>query len=369
MHDANGRHEKRIARPAMRRSIAAAFLLAAGGVALMQWPRSAATHRRWSSNQQAVDFFNDGAAWFDRRTPEGATHAESLFKRAIASDTSFADAYAGLAQTYVQFAIGNIGDYEPEKYLVEARKAAQQALARDSTVAEAHVALAMVSMFFDFDWAGAERELERSLELDSRSVNARAAKGALLQYTGRFGEAVTEAREDVELQARTEQPKIELGRALFFDRQYAAAADQLTRIIERDSTRFRAHLILGQVLAQQDKHGSAVSEMAAAVRFAPNSSRTHAYLANAYSRAGRTADARRELDAMYAKARDRFVPAFDFAVAHVGLRNMDSTFAWLNKAIDDHSIRPYLFDPTFDTIRFDPRYAKLLARMRLVERR
>jgi serine/threonine protein kinase len=364
IRDVDGKHEKRLARPAMPWFVTAMLLLAVGGVALWQWPRSGATPR-WSSDQQAVDFFNEGTTWFDRRTPNGATHAESLFKRAIASDSNFADAYAGLAQTYVQFAIGNIGDYEPEKFLLGARKAAQQALVRDSTVAEAHVAMAMVSMFYDFDWAGAEREVERSLQLDSRSVNARTAKAVLLQYTGRFGEAVTVAREDVWLQGRTEQPKIELGRALFFDRQYAAAADQLTRILERDSTRFRAHLILGEVLAEQLKYDSAVSEMEAAVRFAPSSSRTHAYLANAYARAGRTADARRELAAMYEKSRDRFVPAFDFAIVYVGLRNMDSTFAWLNKAVDEHSMRPYVMDPSLEPIRSDSRYEQLLRRMHL----
>ena len=59
------------------------------------------------------------------------------------------------------------------------------------------------------------------------------------------------------------------------------------------------------------------------------------------------------------------MPALDFAIAYVGFGDMDSTFVWLNRAIDDHSMRPYVFDPTFDTIRSDDRYRQLLRRMHL----
>jgi hypothetical protein len=94
--------------------------------------------------------------------------------------------------------------------------------------------------------------------------------------------------------------------------------------------------------------------------------RTHAYLANVFARAGRTQDALRELQALQEEiARHRYVGAFNIAIVYAALRDKDSTFAWLERALDDHSIRPYLFDPTFDLIRSDSRYATLLARMHL----
>jgi tetratricopeptide (TPR) repeat protein len=343
----------------------AVFLLAVGGVALMRSPPRAGVHRhRWSTNQQAVDYFNDGQAWIDSRTPRGAARAESSFMHAIAIDSNFADAYAGLAHVHFVYGIGNLGDYEPERYLPEARKEGERALALDSTVVDAYVALGNVSMFYDMDWAAAERALGRALELDPRSVEARAAKVSLLYYIGRFGDAVKEAREELWLQTRTEQPKIELARALFFDRQYAAAGEQLTQVLERDSSRFRAHLLLGEVLAQRAKYDSAIFEMQAALRNL-RTSRTQAYLAYVYARAGRWVEAQRELSAMYEKSRHDFVPAFDFAIAYAGFGKMDSTFAWLNKSVDDHTVRPYLMDPTFDSIRSDSGYRQLLRRMNL----
>ena len=57
------------------------------------------------------------------------------------------------------------------------------------------------------------------------------------------------------------------------------------------------------------------------------------------------------------------MPSFDFAIVYVGLGRKDDTFAWLGKSLDDHSMRPYLMDPTFDPIRSDPRYQQLLRRM------
>jgi len=131
-------------------------------------------------------------------------------KSAIDSDSSFADAYAGLAQTYNSYAIGNYSDNKPEKYFIEARTLAQRALALDSTVAEAHSAMANVSMFYDFDWAAAERSFKKSLALDARSANSRAFRLALYEFIGQFREAVAEGREDVWLQPRSEQPKLEL---------------------------------------------------------------------------------------------------------------------------------------------------------------
>ena len=122
---------------------------------------------------------------------------------------------------------------------------------------------------------------------------------------------------------------------------------------------------IGQVLLQQQKYDSALMEIQTAVRLAPRSSRMHAYVANAYAVAGRSDDALRELQSLTEKARHAYVPAFDLAVVYAGLGRKDETFVWLGKAIDDHSMRPYLQDATFDVIRSDPRYLSLLKRMNL----
>jgi Tfp pilus assembly protein PilF len=367
IRDADGTHKPRTIRHPMQLFVAAVFLLAVGGIVLLQWPRSNATRHPKAHNPRAVDYFADGSLWLNRLNgrEQAVARAESSFRLAIALDPRYAEPHAGLAHAYVTFALGNLGDFEPEKFLLAARREARRALELDSTLAEAHAEEAQVLLFLDMDWAGTERAAGRALELDSGSATARMARIALFEYVGRIGEAIAESREYARLQAQLERPKIEWARALFFDRQYAPAAEQLRRTIERDSAGFRTHLLLGEVLAEQGKYDSAVSEMRAAVRHSNGSSRTRAYLANVYARVGRTAEAQRELNAIYEKSRHGFVPALDFAIAYVGLRDLDSTFAWLNRAIDDHSMRPYVFDPSFDPIRSDSHYEQLLRRMHL----
>ena len=318
-----------------------------------------------TAKQQAVDLYLDGTSWLDRRTPQGAAHAESSFKRAIAIDPTYSLAYSGLADVYSFYGIDNVGDYAPKDYFPTARTLAQRAVDLDSSSAEAHASKAQILLFFDLDWAGAEREFERSLRLNPRYVIGRGFHVSLLEFTTRFDEAISEARETAVLQPLSTWAATEVGRALIFGRQFDAARDKLSSVIARDSTQYRAHLLLGEVFAQQHMFDSAVSQMQAAVRYASKSSRAHAYLAFAYARAGRRADAERELEALNEKSIKSYVPALNFAVVYAGLGDLDKTFEWLGKAIDDHSMRVYLQDPTFDAIRTDPRYALLMARMHL----
>lgn len=327
--------------------------------------RSAGTSLPRTPNQQLLDLYNEGTFWLDQRTPEGAAHAESSFKRAIAIDAAYSPAYSGLADVYSFYGIDNVGDYAPKDYFPEARKLAQRAVDLDSSSAEAHAAKAEVLLFYDLDWAGAERELQRSLTLNPQHIIARVFHVYLLEFTGHFDDAISEARETAKLQPLSAFAATEVGRALIFGKQFDAARDRLASVIARVPTQYRARLLLGEIFTQRQMFDSAVSEMQAAVRYAPSSSRAHAYLAFAYARAGRRDDAARELEALYEKSLKSYVPALNFAVVYAGLGDKDSTFKWLDRALEDHSMRVYVQDPTFDAIRADPRYALLMARMHL----
>ena len=321
-----------------------------------------AVHR---SSEQAEYLYSEGVHWLDKRTPAGAAQAESSFKGAIAIDPMYSRAYSGLADVYSFYGIDNVGDYAPSDYFLRARTFAQRALELDSASAEAHAAKAQVLLFYDLDWSGAEREFERSLSLNPQYVIGRGFHVSLLEFTRRFDEAIAEARETAVLQPLSTWAATEVGRALIFGRRFDAARDRLASLIAQDSTQYRAHLLLGEVFAQQHKYDSAVLQMQSAVRYAPKSSRAHAFLAFAYARAGRREDAENELNALLERSKSAYVPAFNFAVVYAGLEDMDKTFEWLGKALEDHSMRVYLQDPTFDLIRSDPRYALLMARMHL----
>jgi len=324
-----------------------------------------APQRRATEDLEAYNLYLQGRYLFDSRRRDRLDRALPYLEQAIARDPKFADAYSTIADVYSAWAMGNIGDYPPTEYFEKARVAARRAIELNDALGDAHASIGQVYLLHDLDWAAAQGEFARALALNPRSMIGRVGQMVLLEYTGRFDEAVAEARDAVRLDPYSLHVNTEVGRALFFQRNYAAAADQLKRVLERDSTQFRAHSLLGQVFEQQRKRDSAIAEMRLAVHFAPGSSRMNALLAHAYALAGRTDEALGELDTLRTRARSAYVPAFDFAVVYVGLGKKDETFAWLEKSLRDHSIRPYLVDPTFDSIRSDPRYASLLKKMHL----
>jgi serine/threonine-protein kinase len=333
-------------------------------ITLSAGQQRAPTHPH-TENLEALDLYEQGQSFLDKRSPDGVERARQYFERAIATDSNLAEAYTGLAAVYTTYAIGNLGDYEPTKYYPLARDFAQRALAIDSASADAHAYMGAVKCLYEFDWAGADRDISRALAIDPRSSIAHLWRVTLLEFTRRFGEAAKEARAGLDLEPQSLYATIELGRALFFDKQYDQAVVQLRRVIERDSMPPRAHMLLGQVYEHTNRLDSAVVEMEAAVRNAPESSRALAFLAHAYALNGRRTDALRELGVLRQRALHAYVPAFDFAVAYAGLGLSDETFTWLGKAFDDRSLRPYLMDPTFDSIRSDPRYQSLLRKLHL----
>jgi tetratricopeptide (TPR) repeat protein len=321
--------------------------------------------RRPTEDLEAYNLYLQGRYLFDQRRRDRLDRSLPYFEQAIARDPNFAEAYSAIADVNSSYAMGNVVDYPPTEYFAKARAAARRALELNDALGDAHASMAQVYMFHDLDWKAAQREFARALALNPRSTIARAGQIILLEYTGRFDEAVAEARDAVRLDPLSVYLSSEAGRALFMQRNYDAAAAQLKRVLERDSMQFWTHSLLGQVFEQQRKLDSAIAEMKWGVHFNPGSSRMTALLAHAYALAGRTDDALRELATLQTRARSAYVPSLDFAIVYVGLGKKDETFAWLEKSYRDHSMRPYLMDPTFDSIRSDPRYTSLLAKMHL----
>jgi len=312
----------------------------------------------------ALDLYLQGRFFLDKRTP-GLQKAREYFEHAIARDSNLAQAHAGLSEVYLSYGNGNMGDYRPRQYYPMAREAALRAVALDSTSADAHALLGAVKLLYEFDWSGAQKELSLALRLDDKNTNARTWATILLEFQGRFEDAMRESRAAMDGDPQSMYANIEYGRAAIFGRQYERAKNQFRRVLERDSLSFRAHLLLGEALGLTGQYDSAEVELQAARRLAPNSSRVTAFLAHMYGRAGRQRESMRELGVLHQRARNAYVPAFDFAVAYAGLGRVDKTFEWLDKSFADRSLRPYLMDPTFDSIRADPRYIRLVARLNL----
>jgi DNA-binding SARP family transcriptional activator/TolB-like protein/Tfp pilus assembly protein PilF len=321
---------------------------------------------RVPANTAALEAYNPGTIYLKSRNLGGVRKADDAFTRATRLDPTYAAAYAGLADAYASLAVGNIADLPATEYFVLAQDAARHALALDSTLAEAHAALGYTHVLYDLDWRAADVELTRATSLEPSYENAHVYRTILFEWRRQFAEALNEVRDARDVDPLSPLINVEVGRALFFARHYEEAEKQLRHAIELDSVSLRAHLHLGQVLVQRARYAEAVAELQTAVRLsAGNSSRPLALLAYAFSVAGDSAGARRLLDSLETRRRRQYVPAFDFAIVYAGLGDDGRTLEWLERSFGDHSIRPYLWDPTFDRIRSDKRLRELLARHHL----
>jgi tetratricopeptide (TPR) repeat protein len=243
----------------------------------------------------------------------------------------------------------------------KARRAAQTALRLDESLPEAHVSMAIIANWADWNWAESEREYQRALALNPNLTSARASHTGLLTQLGQFREALQEARRAEQLDPLSPHSLLTVANTLYFARQYDQAIAQLQKLIEVVPSFGGAYRLKGQMLSLMGKHQEALAELRHAVRLNPQD--THrAWLGYGCARAGQRDEAMRILRELKEKAAKEHVSPVYLARIHLALGEIDQAFAWLRKAFDERSdhILVLGIDPIYDPLRSDPRYVQLL---------
>ncbi|HYH84914.1 MAG TPA: hypothetical protein VEX60_05480, partial [Pyrinomonadaceae bacterium] len=187
--------------------------------------------RDYTADTEAYRLYLRGRYYWNKRTPEDLQTALDFFQKAIDKDPSYALAYAGLADTYN--VVSSYGVMHPRESYPRAKAAAERALAMDDTLAEAHTALATSLASYDWDWAAAEREFRRALELNAKYPAAHYFYSySLLTPMGRHEEAVSEMRKAQEYEPLSLIVNTNLGWALIYAGRYKEAEEQLRRTLE-----------------------------------------------------------------------------------------------------------------------------------------
>ena len=308
---------------------------------------------------QAYDFYQRGRHFWNMRTREAHARAVANFRSAIERDSSYANAWAGLANTYMtSFQLGYTDLGEEETYS-RMKWAAERAIALDDRSADAHTALSSV-LWWQRNWPGAERELRRALELNPGDANARAWYMQLLGGMGRLKEALREVRRAHEQDPFAIIVTLNHGWICYLLKDYDCAAEQQRSAAELNPGWPAAHVQLAVTLAHQGLHSQAQSAAARAYRLAPQNSYVTADVAYVHARAGRVAQARE----MLARAKVGTPPdAFKIARAHVALGEPDSAMTWVERSPWRFPHRAVRWDPALDPIRSDVRFKKLVARI------
>ena len=311
---------------------------------------------------EAYEAYLRGRYQWNQRSGDGLKKATQWFRQAISKDPTYAVAYAGLADCLS--ILGWWSFVSPDDGCGRAKELAQQALKLDRSLPEAHASLAWATMLYDYDFVSAEREFERSIELNPRYATAHSWFGVGLALMGRFEESYTELGRAIRLDPHPIMNQA-LGFVLFLGRKYDQAIEQLGRSIEGDASLAQAHSVLGLTYAYKSMHGSAIAAARKAVELSEGAPLFTTILGVAYAMAGYRDDALKTLQRLRELSKQRYVSAYPVAHLYAALRERDEAFRWLEAAYLERAALLLMLktDPGFDDLRPDPRFQDLLRRM------
>jgi len=312
---------------------------------------------------EAYQLYLRGQQAWQQFTGDALLKGIDYYQQAIDRDPSFALAYSGMANCYT--ALG-VNWRPPGETMPKAKSAALKALDLDSTLADPHISLAGVQVFYDWDWTGAAHHLDRAMALSPGNPLVHNLKAYHSEIMGRPDEAMAAITRAQELDPLAWVLDVDVGTRHYFARRYDRAIQQYQRVIETHPNAVLAFYGLWIAYQQQGDYGKALAAFrrltSADGRSDPGGGQPGGTTRDSY-----LAALREDLPKLQALRDRRFVSAGDVAAVHALLGETDLAFDWLEKAYRDRDSRlPWVkLDPRFDALHADTRFEGLLRRMNL----
>ncbi|HYV05922.1 MAG TPA: tetratricopeptide repeat protein [Blastocatellia bacterium] len=319
--------------------------------------------KSYTDNTEAYQLYLMGRYHVNRLTDDGFMKSLEYFQQAIEKDPNFALAHAGLAGAYNALAGFNVRP--PKEVYPKARSAALTALNLDPLLAQAHTELAMVNLTFDWDWASAEREFKRAIEINPSDSDAHYYYSYYLAFMGQFDNAISEIKKAQELDPISLVKLTGLAQVLLMARRYDEALEVCRRALEMDPNLGFAHWLLGLTYMYKGSYEPAILALQKSIPLSEGSPDESASLAHAYALAGKRTEARKILEELKQQAKLKFISPGTIADLYGALGERDQAFALLDKAVEERDNMVVLLkvEPMFDPLRSDPRFTDLLRRV------
>jgi len=312
-------------------------------------------HRVESVDPQTYELYLKGRYFWNKRDEDSLRKSIDYFQQAIQRSPNYALAYAGLAEAYVVRP-----DVAPQDSYSAAKTAARRALEIEDGLAEAHNALAASLFWYDWDWAGAEREFQRALAVNPNYAQAH-------QWYGQFQKAMGRKNWPDEVKRAGELDPLSLvnaGGGWYIESgQYDLALELTRKRLELYPNAAVLYAVLGTVYARKQMYQEAIANTQKSVTLSGGEPRFLSALGYTYAIAGKRKEALGILRQLTLLSKSAYVSPFEIASIHAGLDQKDLAFNWLQKAVAEHS-RELVFLKSrtlveMDSLRSDPRYAEL----------
>jgi TolB-like protein/Tfp pilus assembly protein PilF len=340
------------------RAITAALKVRLGG-------RPAAPAGPPTEDTEAHDLYLKGRFAWNQRTTAGMREAVRYLEQAVARDPGFARAQAALADAYL-LVIPYAGAPQAETW-AKGQAAAAKALALDSTLAEAHTALAYGTMIYDWDWSNAEARFRQAIAADTTYPTARQWYGNFLWSRGRLAEALDQMQRAHRLDPLSRVIGSELGQTYYLLRRNDEALRHIQETLALDPNYPKGLYLTGLVHIQQRRYAEAIDEIRRSIELGGFQEDIGGALGYAYGASGDRAAAKNYIAQLEAGLAKGSVGPYALALAYTGLGETTRALMYLNRAIDVHDafLPEDFFDPLLDGLRRDPRFKRVEARMGL----
>jgi adenylate cyclase len=323
--------------------------------------------KKGTENNVAHDLYLQGLSHLNKRTGDEIIRSIDFFAESVKQDTTFALAYAGLAECYTLAGNAGYGSLPKDEAIRNAKYFAAKAITLDPSEAEAHTSLAYVKFRIDWDWQGAETEFKRALELKPGYAKAHEWYGLFLSLTGRFDEALVEMRRAQELDPLSPSVSTGVGRILHFSERFDEAVAQFHKTLQLDPDYAEAHFALGMTFTAMKRYDDAEKELTIAKRLSGDRPAIVMMLGTNYALWGKKNEAFaiiRQFDEM---SKNGEITPYYSGLVYASLGNLDKAMVDMEEAYRQREgLLVYgNVEPGFIALRSDPRFKAIMRKMGL----
>jgi serine/threonine protein kinase/tetratricopeptide (TPR) repeat protein len=319
-----------------------------------------------TSNSEAFRNYMLGTYYWRNRNKDNIKKAVDSFYEATRLDPLYAEAYAGLAECYVLSNRTAFGNMTTEEAMNRAKAAANEALRLNEQLPQAHSALAMVYLNYEWKWAEAEKEIKRALELDPEYAPAHYAYSILLTIRGQQKEAIEQSKIAKDNDPLSKSSKMNYCRSFYYARDFDTSVSCFQGILKEDPDSSLAWYVFGYVALQEGHGNDAIGIFEKLYQKDPVMGASA--LGYAYGKMNRTEEALKILAfAQEHRKQNPQFPAQELAIIYLGLGDKSNALTWFEKACDER-FGPLIYldvEPIFAELHSEPRFVALSQRMNL----
>ena len=318
-----------------------------------------------TKNLDAYTLYLKGRSHWNERTALGLRQGINYFELAIEKDPEYALAFSGIADSYI--ALANLGVLPPHEAYPIARDWARKALNIDNSLAEAHASIAIIKVFYDWDWKGASQKFKRAFELNPNYATAYQSHALYLAARGELDEAKNEIQKARELDPQALPVKTIAGFIFYLERQEEKAIKEYSKIITKTPLFPLAHFYLGMSQINLSMYEEAIENFQKALELSGGNLRMKSWLAYSYAIIGKKEEAADIMEELKGLSLSRYIDPSYIALIYIGLGEKNQALEWLEKGYEERSFLLVWLgvDPVFDNLRSDSKFQDLLIRMKM----